>query len=44
MAKLMSRSDDSGTRSLIRQAQALAKETGITDTVAGALLGDKAGK
>ncbi len=44
LAKLMSRSDDSGTRSLIRQAQALAKETGITDTVAGALLGDKAGK
>jgi uncharacterized membrane protein YqiK len=44
LAKLMSRSEDSGTRSLIRQAQALAKETGITDTVAGALLGDKAGK
>ena len=44
LTKLMSKSDDSGTRSLIRQAQKAAKESGITDIVVSALLGDKAAK
>ena len=44
LTKLMSAADDSGTKSLIRQAQKAAKESGITDIVVSALLGDKAGK
>ena len=44
LTKLMSKADDGGTRSLIRQAQKAAKDTGITDIVVSALLGDKAGK
>ena len=44
LTKLMSKADDGGTKSLIRQAQKAAKETGITDIVVSALLGDKAAK
>ena len=44
LTKLMSKADDGGTKSLIRQAAKAAKETGITDIVVSALLGDKAAK
>jgi flotillin len=44
LTKLMSKADDGGTRSLIRQAQKAAKDTGITDIVVSALLGDTAAK
>ena len=44
LTSLMSKADNSGTKSLIRQAQKAAKESGITDIVVSALLGDKAGK
>ena len=44
LTKLMAKADDGGTKSLIRQAQKAAKESGITDIVVSALLGDKAGR
>ena len=44
LTRLMSKAGDGGTKSLIRQAQKAAKESGITDIVVSALLGDKAGK
>ena len=39
LTKLMSAAGDGGTRSLIRRAQKVAKETGITDMVMETLLG-----
>jgi hypothetical protein len=41
LTKLMSSAGDGGTRSLIRRAQKVAKETGITDMVVDTLLGDR---
>jgi len=39
LTKLVAQSDDSGTKSLIRQAQQMAKESGLMDTIVGDLLG-----
>ena len=41
LTKLMSSAGDGGTRSLIRRAQKVAKQTGITDMVVDTLLGDR---
>ena len=38
LAKLMTKADDSGLKSIIRQAQAAVKETGIGDITAGTFL------
>ena len=44
LTKLVSQSDDSGTKSVIRQAQKAVKESGIGSMISGALLDDKAAK
>ena len=44
LTKLVSQSDDSGTKSIIRQAQKAVKESGIGSMISGALLDDKAAK
>ena len=44
LTKLMSKADDSGTRSLIRQAQKMAKDAGVTDIVTNVLLTDGSNK
>ena len=44
LTKLMSKADDGGTKSLIRQAQKAVKEAGLADLVAGAVLNDKTSK
>ena len=44
LTKLISKADDSGTKSLIRQAQKMAKEAGIMDIVSNVLLTDESRK
>jgi len=44
LTKLVSQSDDSGTKSVIRQAQKAVKESGIGSMISGVLLDDKAAK
>ena len=44
LTKLVAQSDDSGTKSLVRQAQQMAKESGLMDTIVGDLLGKGASK
>jgi len=44
LTKLMSKADDSGTKSLIRQAQKMAKDAGVTDIVSNVLLADGSNK
>jgi len=44
LTKLMSKADDSGTKSLIRQAQKMAKDAGVTDIVTNVLLADGSNK
>ena len=44
LTKLMSKADDSGTRSLIRQAQKMAKDAGVTDIVTNVLFTDGSNK
>ena len=44
LTKLMSKADDSGTKSLIRQAQKMAKDAGVTDIVSNVLLTDGSNK
>ena len=44
LTKLISKADDSGTKSLIRQAQKMAKESGIMDIVSNVLLTDESKK
>ena len=44
LTKLVSQSDDSGTKSVIRQAQKAVKESGIGGMISGVLLDDKAAK
>ncbi|MBR90872.1 MAG: flotillin [Verrucomicrobiales bacterium] len=44
LTKLISQADDSGLKSVIRQAQSAAKEAGLSDVISSVLLDDKAGK
>ena len=44
LTKLVAQSEDSGTKSLVRQAQQMAKESGLMDTIVGDLLGKGASK
>jgi len=39
LTKLVAQSDDSGTKSLVRQAQQMAEASGLMDTIVGDLLG-----